>query len=92
MIMIVIMIFLVKVNNVNSILNQNNTNNSNGSSHSLNESSNKFILIINILNLTLHQPTSNKRWYCFEYLVDSCFDIFFEMANCCIFYFPLTIG
>ncbi len=56
--MILIMI-LVKINSTNSI-NRNNINNSNGSSPSLNEIRNKFILIINILKLTLHQPTSNK--------------------------------
>ena len=56
--MILIMI-LVKINSTNSI-NRNNIKNSNGSSPSLNEISNKFILIINILKLTLHQPTSNE--------------------------------
>ena len=64
--MIVIMIFFKKINNANSILNRNNTNNSNGSSHSLNESSNKFILIMDRLKLTLRTPTSNKLPFHFQ--------------------------
>ena len=82
--MIVIMIFLVKINSNNSI----NRNNSNGNSHSLNESSNKFILIINILNLTLHQPI----WFEFASVLDFRLNLIDQMAHYCIYYFPPTIG